>query len=79
MKISGFFLVLAYISSKYVLVFFGWEPALQLLGPPPILQYSQVEKLEWAQLFCVHKDISFGPLAILLTFQFGVAAYVLEI
>lgn len=77
-KISGSFLVLAYISSEYVLVFFGWEPLLQPLGPPPTLQYSHVEKLEWPQLFCVHKDVSFGPLAVLLTFQFGVAAYVLE-
>lgn len=78
-KIRGFFLVIVYISSEYVLVFFGWEPRLQLLGPPPTLQYSHVEKLEWPQLFCIHEDISFGPLAILLTFQFGVAAYILEI
>lgn len=33
-KSSGFFLVLAYISSEYILVFFGWELLLELLGPP---------------------------------------------
>lgn len=81
-KSSGFFLLLAYVSSEYILVFFGWKLLLQLLGslptPPPLL-YSQTEKLEWSQLLCVHNGISFGPAAILLTFPFGVAAYVLGI
>lgn len=33
-KSSGFFLLLVYMSSEYILVFFGWEQ-LQLLGSPP--------------------------------------------
>lgn len=78
-KSSGFFLVLACISSEYILIFFGWELLLQLLGSPPPLQYSQVEKLERPQLLCVHNGISFGPVAILLTFPFGIAAYVLGV
>lgn len=77
-KSSGFFLVLAYISSEYVLVFFGWELLLQLLGSPSHCNTHMLKS--WSGPgYSVPNGISFGPVAILLTFPFGVAAYILGI